>query len=92
MHANIREATPADLPRILALLDANGLPTVGVADCLDGFLVGESGGEIVGVVGVESCCREYALLRSTAVSAAAPPTRRSGRERSVRLPAPIRST
>jgi amino-acid N-acetyltransferase len=64
----IRQATSADLPRITALLEASSLPTVGVAESLDGFLVGEDNGEIVGVVGVETCCREYALLRSTAVA------------------------
>lgn len=65
--AVIRPATRADLPRIEALLTANSLPTIGVGDLLDGFFVGEHDGEIVGVVGLETCCREYALLRSTAI-------------------------
>jgi amino-acid N-acetyltransferase len=64
----IRPASTADLAAIEALLTANGLPTDGVADSLDGFLVAEHEGTIVGVVGVEACCREYGLLRSTAVA------------------------
>jgi amino-acid N-acetyltransferase len=64
----IRAATAGDLPAITDLLVSSSLPTVGVAESLDGLLVGEEGGRIVGVVGVESCCREYALLRSTAVA------------------------
>lgn len=63
----IRAATDADLPRILALLERAALPTTGVREALGGFLVAESGDEIVGVVGVEVCCGRYALLRSTAV-------------------------
>lgn len=64
----IRHASTADLAAIEALLTANGLPTDGVADSLDGFLVAELEGALVGVVGVEDCCREYGLLRSTAVA------------------------
>ena len=65
----LRAARSTDLPAIENLLVASGLPTAGVADALDGFLVAETGGakEIVGVVGLEVCCSEYALLRSTAV-------------------------
>lgn len=64
----IRPASTADLAAIEALLTANGLPTDGVADSLEGFLVAEHDGALVGVVGVEDCCREYGLLRSTAVA------------------------
>ena len=64
----IRSATREDLEPISVLLRASGLPLDGVADCLDGFLVAEHDGQIVGVVGVEHCCREYGLLRSTAVA------------------------
>jgi N-acetylglutamate synthase-like GNAT family acetyltransferase len=39
-----------------------------VAEALDGFVVADEGKKIVGVVGVETCCDRYALLRSTAVS------------------------
>ena len=65
--AAIRPATKADLPRITALLTASDLPTVGVSEALSRFFVAESKDEIVGVVGLESCCDRYALLRSTAV-------------------------
>jgi amino-acid N-acetyltransferase len=65
--ATIRAATSADLPQITALLTTADLPTVGVAEGLSQFLVAESGERIVGVVGLESCCDQYALLRSTAV-------------------------
>jgi amino-acid N-acetyltransferase len=68
-EAALRAATPGDLPAIERLLVASGLPTDGVADELAGFVVAESeqDNRIVGVVGLELCCREYALLRSTAV-------------------------
>lgn len=71
-EATLRAATRADLPAIESLLAASGLPTAGVAEAIDGFLVAESDGpkEIVGVVGVEVCCSKYALLRSTAVDPA----------------------
>jgi amino-acid N-acetyltransferase len=68
--ATIRPARPGDLDGIAALLKASDLPTIGVAESLDGFLVGESDGDIVGVVGLETCCSAYALLRSTAVAPA----------------------
>ena len=63
----IRPAAPSDLPRIEELLVASGLPTAGVAESLDGFLVAEHHDAIVGVVGIEECC-EYGLLRSTAIA------------------------
>lgn len=71
-EATLRPASTADLPAIESLLVASGLPTAGVADGLGGFLVAESADakQIVGVVGVEVCCSEYALLRSTAVDPA----------------------
>lgn len=70
-EATLRPAIAADLPAIEDLLVASGLPTAGVAEALEGFLVAESAPkQIVGVVGVEACCSEYALLRSTAVDAA----------------------
>jgi len=64
----LRDATNADLPNIFSLLSASELPTVGVAEALNGFTVAEHDGRIVGVVGLETCCRQYALLRSTAVA------------------------
>lgn len=67
----LRAASTADLPAIENLLVASALPTAGVADALDGFLVAEDARskQIVGVVGIEVCC-EFALLRSTAVDPA----------------------
>ena len=67
--ADIRPAANADLAAVEALLAASGLPTDGVAESLDGFFVAEQNGTLVGVIGVEQCCREYGLLRSTAVAA-----------------------
>jgi N-acetylglutamate synthase-like GNAT family acetyltransferase/SAM-dependent methyltransferase len=64
----IRPATTDDLPGVIALLEASSLPTVGVAEALRGFLVAEREGTIIGSVGIETCCEQYALLRSTAVS------------------------
>lgn len=64
---SIRAATPADLPAVEALLTASQLPTAGVAESLDAFLVAEASDGIVGVVGMETC-DEYGLLRSTAVA------------------------
>jgi amino-acid N-acetyltransferase len=66
----IRSATAGDASAIAALLESSSLPTAGVAAALSGFHVAESDGEIVGVVGVESCDGIHALLRSTAVSPA----------------------
>ena len=67
--AALRVATTTDLPAIERLLASSGLPTTGVAEALRGFVVAESDSDkrIVGVVGLEHCCDEYALLRSTAV-------------------------
>lgn len=71
-EATLRAATGADLPSIERLLVSSGLPTAGVAQALDGFVVAESEDEkrIVGVAGLELCCDKYALLRSTAVDPA----------------------
>ena len=68
-EASLRRAKRQDLPAIEALLIASGLPTAGVAEALDGFIVAESEGDkrLVGVAGLECCSGEYALLRSTAV-------------------------
>ena len=68
MTAIIRPATERDLASVEQLLVSNDLPTVGVAAAIPNFLVAEHQGAVVGVVGIEDCCREYALLRSTAVA------------------------
>lgn len=67
MTPRIRTAKQTDVPAIEALLVASDLPTSGVKESLSGFLVAESGQQIVGVVGLEQCGR-YGLLRSTAVA------------------------
>ena len=64
----LRAARETDLTNVTALLTSSSLPTVGVAEALSGFIVAESEGDIVGVVGLEMCCDRYALLRSTAVA------------------------
>ena len=67
----IRPATPSDLAAIASLLEASSLPTDGVREALSGFFVADDAGaspRIVGVVGLETCCSDYALLRSTAVA------------------------
>jgi amino-acid N-acetyltransferase len=68
-EASLRPARRVDLDAIEGLLVSNGLPTAGVADALSGFIVAESEDDkrIVGVVGLELCGDEYALLRSAAV-------------------------
>jgi len=63
---HIRAADPADLAAIEGLLTVSGLPLDGVRDALDGFVVAQSGDDIVGVAGLE-VCRDNALLRSVAV-------------------------
>ena len=65
----IRSATSNDLAAVERLLLDNHLPTVGVKDVINDFLVAEAERDIVGVVGMEYCCN-YGLLRSTAVSPA----------------------
>jgi len=65
----LRAARPADLRAVEQLLQANSLPTDGVRETLETFVVAESGDDIVGVAGLEVCC-EHALLRSVAVSPA----------------------
>lgn len=63
----IRPAVEADLPAVLSLLEAESLPTVGVADWLPHYLVAESGGSLVGAAGLE-VRNGGALLRSVVVS------------------------
>lgn len=67
--ATMRGAVPADIDAVHRLLIASGLPTEGVAEVIDGFVVAESAGRLVGVAGLEVCC-DNALLRSVAVEAA----------------------
>lgn len=67
----LRPAIAADLPAIERLLIDSGLPTDGVAAAIGGFIVAERQDDargIVGVIGLEACGDQYALLRSTAVA------------------------
>lgn len=63
----VRAATRADLEAVEELLMASKLPTAGVREALDDFLVAEVDGRIIGVAGMEYA-GESGLLRSTAVS------------------------
>jgi tRNA-Thr(GGU) m(6)t(6)A37 methyltransferase TsaA len=62
-----RPAEPGDLPGILWLLEACALPTEGVAEHLDAFVVAESDRSIAGVGGLEPH-GDACLLRSLAVA------------------------
>jgi len=73
---NLRAAEPRDSPAITKLLAEASLPTSGVEDHLETFVVVEAGvenvaaadGDFVGVGGLEICGR-FSLLRSIAVAA-----------------------
>jgi amino-acid N-acetyltransferase len=62
----LRTAQESDLPAVLGLLGRTHLPTAGVADAPSHFVMAESDGKLVGVVGLE-LYGESALLRSAAV-------------------------
>jgi amino-acid N-acetyltransferase len=62
----LRGAKKKDLPGVLSLLERSNLPTDGVAEALPQFVLAESEGELVGVVGLE-LYGSSALLRSAAV-------------------------
>lgn len=66
----VRAAGPGDLAAVEALLRESQLPTAGVDAPLDGFMVAEHDGMVVGVTGLEPCGRHYGLLRSAAVAPA----------------------
>ena len=68
-HASptLRPARADDLRRVERLLADASLPTDGIADVHSTFTVAELGSELVGVAGLEVCCRN-ALLRSVAVA------------------------
>ncbi len=70
----IAAADPEALPEVLALLQRSNLPTAGVAEHFDSFLVVRNeDGSLAGCVGLESYC-DVGLLRSLAVA----PRARSG--------------
>jgi amino-acid N-acetyltransferase len=62
----VRTAEEEDLPAVLSLLGRADLPTAGVADAFSHFIVAESEGRLIGVVGLE-LYGGSALLRSAAV-------------------------
>ena len=64
---SLRPAAATDLDAIHALLRESELPIDGVAEALSDFVVAESDGRLVGVIGLEVCCDD-ALLRSAAVA------------------------
>lgn len=62
----LRTAQESDLPAVLGLLGRAQLPTAGVGDTPSHYVMAESGGQLVGVVGLE-VYGESALLRSAVV-------------------------
>ena len=62
----IRSAVAADRSAVEQMLIASKLPTAGVSTSLDGFLVAESGSDVIGAIGLERY-GDYGLLRSAAV-------------------------
>ena len=63
----IRQASPNDLTTIKQLLESASLPTLGVAEHVQHYLVAEKEGAIVGTIGLE-VYGETALLRSAVVA------------------------
>ncbi len=68
MTATLRPAGPADHAAVTALLERSGLPLAGVRSGLEGFVVAEREGRIVGTAAVEAY-GDVGLLRSVAVDA-----------------------
>jgi amino-acid N-acetyltransferase len=64
--ASMRPAQPEDIRAVQELLEQSGLPTAGVEEWLQHFLVADSDGEVVAVAGLE-LYGASALLRSVAV-------------------------
>jgi amino-acid N-acetyltransferase len=62
----VRSATVADYPAVIALLEAAGLPTVGVPRMLGDYLVADAEDGLAGAVGLERYGSD-ALLRSAVV-------------------------
>ncbi|PYO42735.1 MAG: GNAT family N-acetyltransferase [Gemmatimonadetes bacterium] len=69
MAPEITAATPADLPAVLELIDASGLPRAGLDDHVATTLVARESSRIVGTAALE-LYGGSALLRSVAVAAA----------------------
>jgi amino-acid N-acetyltransferase len=67
MTAQVRTATQADSEGIIALLQANELPTSDLAECRPEFVVVEDSGELIGTGGVQ-VFGDAALVRSVAIA------------------------
>lgn len=67
MTAQVRTATQADAARIMALLQANDLPTSDLAECRPEFVIIEDGPELIGTGGVQ-VFGDAALVRSIAIA------------------------
>ncbi|GFE84085.1 hypothetical protein GCM10011487_60850 [Steroidobacter agaridevorans] len=63
----VRTATLNDSTRIIALLQANSLPTSDLAECRPEFVVIEDGDELIGTGGVQ-VFGDAALVRSVAIA------------------------
>jgi len=63
----VRDARREDLEGVTALLHGASLPTLGVTDHFENFLVAENHGSVLGAIGLE-LYGETALLRSAVVS------------------------
>jgi amino-acid N-acetyltransferase len=63
----VRQAKSGDLKRITQLLESASLPTLGVSEHLEHFLVAESREAIVGAIGLEMY-GDTALLRSAVIA------------------------
>lgn len=66
MNLNVRKAEQADYNRVMRLLESASLPTVGVAGHFGNFLVAETGGRVIGAIGLE-LYDDVGLLRSAVV-------------------------
>jgi amino-acid N-acetyltransferase len=66
MGVVVAPASPGDLDQIKSLLDSASLPTLGVDEHIETFLVAREGRELVGAIGMEDY-GEMALLRSAVV-------------------------
>ena len=63
----MRRATADDVNPVSKLLSSSKLPTEGVAESIDNFVIAEVGDAIVGAIGIEVYGR-YGLLRSAVVA------------------------
>jgi len=67
MTLQVRSATQADSARIVALLEANELPTLDLAECRPELIVIEDGDELIGTSGLQ-VFGGAALVRSVAIA------------------------